>query len=131
VEKVEDIRKQLRGPWRRLRGREREIIRYIEVYTRKLLELHPRWNPEALYYTAKALALYRLMTGEEPEIAPAGPNLIYLKGRGGDMYILRDPISYRGPFTRGYRYVKVDVINRSYKIVKVKVRKVWRRKSKN
>jgi len=129
MESRKELARQLRGPWSVLRGREQEILKYIEVYTRRLREVHPRWDSQQLYYVAKALAIYRLMTGEEPEIAPAGPNLIYIRGKGGDMYILRDPIFYRGKFTRGYRYIRVDVVNRIYKIIRVRVRRVWKTKS--
>ena len=127
MEKPEELRKQLRGPWRRLRGHERELMRYIRVYMQLLQELPVEWDPQQLYFTAKALALYRLMTQQEPEVKVVD-DMVYIKGRGGDIFVLPRAIKYRGPFTRGYRYVRVNLRDLSYKIIKIRVRKVWKRK---
>jgi len=96
----------------------------IQHYKRKILKKTGYvWDQEQLYYAAKACALYRLMTGEEPVINEMRYG-VYLEGRGGGIHILYKPIPYKGPFTRGYRYVKVNVPAGTYRIIKIKKKKV-------
>jgi len=51
---------------------------------------------------------------EIKELSLAGPLVVIPKSQR---------IQYKGPFFRGYRYVKVDIRNRKYTIIKVKVKK--------
>ena len=113
--------KSLPGPWKDIHPKALEDM--IQHYRRKILKKTGNvWDQEQLYYAAKACALYRLMTGEEPVINEMKYG-IYLAGQIGDIHILYKPIKYRGPFTRGYRYIKVDVPSGTYKIIKIKKKK--------
>lgn len=45
----------------------------------------------------------------------------------GPLVVLKRKIKYTGKFTRGYRYIRVDPIKGTYKILKIKVRKTKKR----
>ena len=119
-------------PWRGKvnPGKLKEAVNKATVYLLKNTD-GGKWNPRQLFYTAKAIALYKLMVGEYPEVEPHG-EYITLLGLKGEIHIPYKPIRYKGPFTRGYRYVKVDLKKGKYKIVQVKkkVKKVKKVKDK-
>ena len=69
-------------------------------------------NPETMKKALEDARSQGLLN--DKDIFLAGPLVVLQKHRR---------IKYRGPFTRGYRYIKVDLQNRTYKILKIKVKK--------
>ena len=47
----------------------------------------------------------------------------------GSLILLKKPIKYNGSFFRGIRYIKVDIANGTYKLLKVKFRERSRKRS--
>jgi len=114
-------RSKFPGPWRKIS--KFHLAPLIEKYKQLILKkTGDVWDPRQLYYVAKACALYELKTGQKPIINEMKYG-VYLEGVEGRIFILYRPIRYTGPFTRGYRYVKVNVPAGTYKIIKIKKKK--------
>ena len=112
-------------PWKNIDTE--KLKKEIRWATRLLLEKtdSSKWDTKQLFYVAKAIAMYKLTTGETVEVIPHEHH-VEIRGRF-PINVLYKPIQYKGPFTRGYRYVKVNMEKREYKIVKIKKRKVKKR----
>jgi len=127
LEDLKSLRNSLRGPWEKLKYRVKALRDLIQYYMRILVRI-PRnvksfWDPDQLYYTAKALALFKLMSRKDATIEYRD-NHVYLHGNPFcDIYVLYRAIPYTGSFTRGYRYIRVDLEKCKYTIIKIKVKK--------
>jgi len=114
--------KRLPGPWKHV---DRSLLDAYTLYYIKYLREHTDgpWDEQQLYYVAKAIALYRCMTGLPPEIHDMKYGVL-LVGEGGQIHVLKKPIKYTGKFTRGYRYIRVDVPAGTYRIIKIRKKRV-------
>jgi len=123
LENDKQLFRSLQGPWKKLRSRLSDLKKLISKYAIKLLEIHQEWSHDQLYYCAKALALHRLMqpSGPETNILPLKHGVML--SSFSDIVVLYKSIPYVGPFTRGYRYIRVDLENCKYTIIKIKVKK--------
>ena len=126
LEDIKSLRKSLHGPWEKLKYRVKNLMKLIQYYMQILARVKNTklfWDPDQLYYTAKALALFKLMSGKDATIE-FRDNYAYLHGNAFcDICVLYRAIPYTGPFTRGYRYVRVDLEKCKYTIIKIKVKK--------
>jgi len=125
-ESDEQLRETLKGPWKKVRYRFKELKNAIINYITYLvtITMHTEWDIDQLYYTAKACSLFYFMTGDDVERIKVHDYYAHITGNPGcDIYVLYRAIPYTGPFTRGYRYVKVDLDNCKYTIIKIKVKK--------
>lgn len=104
------------------------FLRLYKLYYMMLSKYGP-WEQEQRIQVAIALALYKLQTDEEPEIQDAGV-FLYLRGKKGEFRVLKQSIKYTGPFTRGYRYVLVNVPAGTYTIIKIRKKKKKKKKEK-
>ena len=111
--------------------KEEDFKRELERATEFILEKtdSSKWDKYQLFYVAKAVALYKLMTDHMPEITPH-EHYVELRGIMGTVNVLYKPIKYAGAFTRGYRYVKIDMEKGKYVIVKIKKKKVKKKENK-
>jgi len=119
--------KKLPGPWRHIHPKVLEY--YINIFKQWVRQrTSGEWDEQQLYYVAKAIALYYLMIKKLPEIHDMKYGVL-LVGEGGQIHVLKKPIKYKGPFTRGYRYIRVDVPAGTYRIIKIKRKRVRRKNS--
>ena len=129
MESYKQFVRSLVGPWKILRSRAKEIYQRTKALFGFLMRVtlsDDFFDEHQAYYLAKALALYEAMTNQSVEIEYR-KHYVRVRGVGGDVWVPYHSIHYKGPFTRGYRYIKVNLNDHTYKIIKIKKKKIVRK----